>query len=84
MERPGKDNKLERKHPFLHELIRETDDTIRIRSGLTALLVAGRDIAASFLSCLLFASPRSPNDIAELRVEVDKLEGRRLGFVPLE
>ena len=60
---------------FLHELVKETQDKIRIRSELLNILLAGRDTTASLLTNLFFDLSRRPDVWAKLQEEVDQLNG---------
>lgn len=60
---------------FLHQLIAETSDKLRIRSELLNNLMAGRDTSASMLANAVFELARHPEAWARLREEVDALHG---------
>ncbi|KAL8961870.1 MAG: hypothetical protein Q9193_001640 [Seirophora villosa] len=60
---------------FLHELVKATQDPVRIRSELLNVLLAGRDTTASLLSNLWFVLARRPDIWAKLGQEVGDLEG---------
>lgn len=64
------------RYVFLHELVKRTDDPVRIRSELLNVLLAGRDTTASLLSNVFFMLARTPSVWAKLRVEVDSLNGK--------
>jgi cytochrome P450 len=80
----GKVDKAGEKRSFLQELVTETDDAVRIRSELIAVLIAGRDTTASTLSSLWFVLARSPDVVARLQAEVAGLDGERPGFTRLK
>lgn len=68
------------KHPtsryvFLHELVSQTSDKIKIRSELLNILLAGRDTTASLLSNVWFELSKRPQTWSRLRREVDALDG---------
>jgi len=63
------------RHVLLYDLISQTSDKLVIRSELMSILFAGRDTTASFLSNVWFELSKRPEMLAELRKEVDVLEG---------
>jgi cytochrome P450 len=69
---------------FLHELISQTNDIVKIRSELLNVLLAGRDTTAGFLSNIWFVLSRNPNAWARLRAEVDALNGELPSFTKLK
>jgi cytochrome P450 len=69
---------------FLQELVKESDDVVRLRSEMIALLIAGRDTTASTLSSLWFVLAKRPDIVAKLKAEVDELGGERPGFAQLK
>ena len=76
-----KSGKFDSEKPcFLQELISETEDVVRLRSEMIALLIAGRDTTASTLSSLWFVLAKRPDIVAKLKAEVDELGGERPGF----
>jgi len=62
---------------FLDEVVKQTQDPIRIRSELLNVLMAGRDTTAGLLSILWFQLARKPEIWKKLRAEVDGLGGER-------
>ena len=60
---------------FLHELVKETQDPLQIRSELLNVLLAGRDTTASLLSNTWFVLAKRPDIWAKLRAEVDVFGG---------
>lgn len=60
---------------FLHELAKETQDPLQIRSELLNVLLAGRDSTASLLSNVWFMLARRPDVWVKLRAEVEQLTG---------
>ncbi|KAL8679577.1 MAG: hypothetical protein Q9224_007024, partial [Gallowayella concinna] len=54
---------------FLHQLVKDIQDPIRIRSELLNILLAGRDTTASLLTNLWFVLARRPDIWTKLRVE---------------
>ena len=69
------EDKAEERYVFLHELVKYTDDPIRIRSELLNILLAGRDTTASLLSNTWFILSRRPDVWEKLQREVEKLGG---------
>ena len=74
------------KHPtsryvFLHELVSQTADKVKIRSELLNILLAGRDTTASLLSNVWFELSKRPAIWSRLQHEVDLLNG---GFPTFE
>ena len=65
----------EERYIFLHELVKQTSDPLRIRSELLNILLAGRDTTASLLSDVWFVLARRPDVWQKLRTEVDALGG---------
>ncbi|MCJ1260480.1 hypothetical protein MMC22_000341 [Lobaria immixta] len=60
---------------FLHELVKETQDPLQIRSELLNVLLAGRDTTASLLSNSWFVLAKRPDIWVKLRTEVEQLGG---------
>ena len=60
---------------FLNELIKETQDKIRIRSELLNILLAGRDTTASLLTNVFFVLGKRPDIWEKLQEEVGQLNG---------
>jgi cytochrome P450 len=67
--------KTHERQVFLHELVKETTDPVRIRSEVLNILVAGRDSTASLLSNTWFILAKRPDVWNKLRAEVDELHG---------
>ncbi|KAL8925403.1 MAG: hypothetical protein Q9208_003495 [Pyrenodesmia sp. 3 TL-2023] len=65
---------------FLHELVRATQDPVRIRSEILNILIAGRDSTASLLGNVFFVLARRPDVWAKLRKDVDELNGEPPSF----
>ena len=68
-------NQCTSRHAFLHELLSQTSDRVKIRSELLNLFVAARDTTASLLSNVWFELSKRPDIWARLREELDTLEG---------
>lgn len=66
----------EDRYVFIKELVKQTNDKVRIRSELINILLAGRDTTASLLSNMFFQIALRPDIWAKLREEVAPLEGR--------
>ena len=73
-------SKSAERYVFLHELVKATQDPIRIRFELLNILLAGRDSTASLLGSVWFILGRRPDIWAKLRKEVDGLSGGRPSF----
>ncbi|KAI9881253.1 MAG: hypothetical protein M1830_005539 [Pleopsidium flavum] len=76
--------KADERYVFLHELAKQTDDPLQIRSELLNILLAGRDTTASLLSNVWFTVAKRPDVWAKLRAEVDELGGQRPTFAQLK
>ncbi|KAL8972419.1 MAG: hypothetical protein Q9197_002787 [Variospora fuerteventurae] len=63
------------RYVFLHELVKATQDPLRIRSELLNVLLAGRDTTAALLSNLWFVLAKRPDIWARLQDEVGELNG---------
>ncbi|MCJ1424843.1 hypothetical protein MMC29_002731 [Sticta canariensis] len=60
---------------FLHELVKETQHALQIRSELLKFLLDGRDTTASLLSNVWFVRARRPDVWVKLCAEVEQLGG---------
>ncbi|KAL8852945.1 MAG: hypothetical protein Q9221_002195 [Calogaya cf. arnoldii] len=60
---------------FLYELVKGTQDPIRIRSEILNVLLAGRDTTAGLLTNIWFILAKRSDVWAKLRREVDALHG---------
>ena len=60
---------------FLDELIKQTQDKVRIRSELLNILLAGRDTTASLLTNVFFVLARRPDVWEKLQEEVAEFNG---------
>ncbi|KAL8900648.1 MAG: hypothetical protein Q9207_005594 [Kuettlingeria erythrocarpa] len=65
---------------FLHELVKATQDPVRIRSELLNMLIAGRDTTASLLGNVFFVLARRPDVWRKLKKDVEELNGARPSF----
>lgn len=73
------------RYVFMHELVKATDDPVRIRDEMLNVLLAGRDTTASLLGNIWFTLARRPDIWAKLRSEVDEtLKGQRPTFSQLK
>ena len=71
-------------YTFLDELVKETQDPVRIRAEVMNLLLAGRDTTASLLSNMFFQLAKRPDLWARLRQEIAPLAGARPSFEQLK
>lgn len=70
---------------FMHELVKATDDPMRLLEEMLSVLLAGRDTTASLLGNLWFTLARRHDVWAKLRKEVDEtLQGKRPSFAQLK
>ena len=76
--------KGENRYVFLHELVKQTQDKVQIRSELLNILLAGRDTTASLLSNVWFELSKRPDIWAKLRAEVDQLGGERPDYAQIK
>lgn len=68
------------RYVFLHELVKATQDPVRIRSELLNMLIAGRDTTASLLGNVFFVLARTPDVWRKLRKDVEELNGEPPSF----
>ena len=69
-EREDKLDQDQHRYVFLHELLDQTSDHVRIRSELLNILLAGRDTTASFLSNIWYELSRRPGIFSKLQQEI--------------
>lgn len=69
---------------FLDELVRQTDDRVRIRSELLNILIAGRGTTASLLTNVWFTLSKRPDIWRRLQAELATLDGQRPSFTQLK
>ena len=70
---------------FMHELVKATDDPVRLLEEMLSVLLAGRDTTASLLGNLWFTLARRHDVWIKLRKEVDEtLQGKRPSFEQLK
>lgn len=69
---------------FLHELVKQTQDPIALRSETLNILLAGRDTTASLLSNLWNIISKRPDVWAKLQAEVEELKGKKPSFEELK
>lgn len=70
---------------FMHELVKATNDPVRIRDEMLSVLLAGRDTTAGLLGNMWFTLARRPDIWAKLRKEVDEiLQGKRPTYEQLK
>ena len=72
------------RYVFLDELVRQTEDPIRIRSELLNILLAGRDTTASLLTNVWFVIAKRPDIWAKLQAEVATLNGQAPSYEQLK
>ncbi len=72
------------RYVFLHEVVQRTQDPERIRSEILHILIAGKDTTAALLSHTWFVLARRPDVWANLRAEVDNLNGEKPSFTALQ
>ena len=85
MSDPEKATSKNGRYVFMHELVKATDDPVRIRTELLNVLLAGRDTTASLLGNMWFTLAKRPDIWAKLRREVeDTLHGKRPTFEQLK
>ena len=72
------------RYVFLHELVKGTNDPVRIRSELLNVLLAGRDTTASLLSNVWWTLSKRPDVWAKLRAEVDDLGGEKPTYTQIK
>lgn len=73
------------RYVFMHELVKATDDPVRLRDEMLNVLLAGRDTTASLLGNLWFTLARRPDIWAKLRKEIDEtLHGDKPTFEQLK
>lgn len=68
------------RYVFLHELAKQTQDPLALRSETLNILLAGRDTTASLLANVWNIIPKRPDVWSKLLVEVDQLDGRKPTF----
>ncbi|KAL8786788.1 MAG: hypothetical protein Q9213_002609 [Squamulea squamosa] len=73
-------SKSDERYVFLFELVKATQDPIRLRSELLNVLLAGRDTTASLLTNVWFMLAKRPDVWTKLRREVDALSGEQPTF----
>lgn len=74
-QKPEGDKHPKSRYVFLHELVSQTADRIKIRSELLNILLAGRDTTASLLSNVWFELSNRPDVWRRLQHEIDFLDG---------
>lgn len=68
------------RYVFLHELVKQTQDPLELRSETLNILLAGRDTTASLLSDLWNVLSKRPDLWQKLQAEIDRLDGRKPTF----
>lgn len=78
----GKDSKT--RYTFIDELVRQTDDRVRIRSEILNILLAGRDTTASLLTNVWWVLSKRPDIWTKLQDEIARLDGAQPTFDQLK
>ena len=78
------EGKSEERYVFLHELVKQTNDPMQLRSELLNILLAGRDTTASLLSNTWFILSRRPDIWERLQSEVETLGGETPTFAQIK
>lgn len=65
------------RYTFIDELVRQTDDRVRIRSEILNILLAGRDTTASLLTNVWWLLSKRPDIWTKLQAEVASLNGQK-------
>lgn len=74
------DEKPDGRYIFLHELAKDTQDPMMLRTETLNILLAGRDTTASLLSDLWLILSRRPDVWEKLQAEVQALNGKKPTF----
>ena len=74
------DPRAKERYVFLYELVKSTNDPLRIRSELLNILLAGRDTTASLLADVFFVLARRPDIWSKLQTEISTLGGQRPSY----
>ena len=78
------DSAEKKRYIFLHELLNQTTDKVKIRSELLNILLAGRETTAALLSNLWFELSKRPDIWTKLQQEVSTLNGEFPSFEQLK
>lgn len=78
------ENERNGRYVFIDELVRQTNDPVRIRDELLNILLAGRDTTASLLTNVWFVLSRRPDIWNCLKADVARLNGKRPSFEQLK
>lgn len=71
------------KYIFANELALSTEDPFQIRAELLNILLAGRDTTAGLLSNTFHVLARRPDVWANLKAEIDEMNGKRPNYESL-
>ena len=74
------DPRADERYVFLYELVKSTNDPIRIRSELLNILLAGRDTTASLLANVFFVLARRSDVWSKLQTEISTLDGQKPSY----
>lgn len=80
-------NEVSGRYLFIDELVRQTDDRLRIRSELLNVLLAGRDSTASLMTNMWFILSKRKDVFQKLQEEFNELGGqlgREISFEQLK
>lgn len=72
------------RYVFVHELVSQTTDKVRIRNEALSVLFAARDTTAGLLTNVWFELSKRPDIWARLRNEVDTLNGEKPSYEELK
>lgn len=72
------------RYTFIDELVRQTDDRVRIRSEILNILLAGRDTTASLLTNVWWILSKRPDIWTKLQAEVATLQGAKPDLAQLK
>lgn len=72
------------RYVFVHELVSQTTDKLRIRSEALSVLFAATDTTATLLTNVWFELSKRPDIWARLRDEVDSLHGQKPSYEQLK
>ena len=72
------------RYVFVHELVSQTTDKVRIRNEALSVLFAARDTTAGLLTNVWFELSKRPDIWTRLRDEVDTLNGKKPNYEELK
>ena len=71
-----KDDDSEGRYILLHEMAKESDDRVELRSQIIQVFLAGHDSSAITITNIMFHLCRNPEKWAKLRKEVSTVSGK--------